>query len=87
MNITEEELCFEAECIATLRGADLLAKAFRRNSRFLIFLTLLCVSRGYSNPYYSNCQALLINNWQYFPKLGVFFGFRFQTILKFEIRL
>jgi len=33
-NITEEELCFEAECIATLRGAGNLAKAFRRNSIF-----------------------------------------------------
>ena len=31
MNITEEELCFEAERIATLRGADLLAKSWGEN--------------------------------------------------------
>lgn len=43
MNITEEELlCFEAECIATLRGADLLAKSWGEILDFNFPDTFMC---------------------------------------------
>ena len=53
MNITEE-LCFEAECIATLRGADLLAKSWGEILDFNFLTNALCsVTNGATRSFFA----------------------------------